>query len=134
MIFSKILNLWSITYGIIAAILIVQSSIRKLTPQDIIQLSGTYWDGNDFQIDNLCDLKADAITGLAFGILGGIIEIATIFQEENLNFCFIHNHQQLYNWLLLSLAVLIPVISLFYKKHQKKKIDSLLREDDLEEE
>ena len=133
MIFSKILNLWSITYGIIAAILIVQSSIRKLTPKDIIQLSGTYWGRNSFQIDNLCDLKADTFTGLAFAILSGIIEIIIIVSEENLNFCFIHNHQQAYNLILFSALILLPMSFQFYKKHEKKKISSLLIKHDFEE-
>jgi hypothetical protein len=133
MIFSKVLNLWSIAYGIIAAILIVQSSIRKLTPKDIIQLSGTYWGRNSFQIDNLCDLKADTFTGLAFAILSGIIEIIIIVSEENLNFCFIHNHQQAYNLILFSALILLPMSFQFYKKHEKKKISSLLIKHDFEE-
>ena len=53
-----------------------------MSPEDMLQLATTYWDGNMAQAGALADKKGDAIAGLGFILLSFVFSIIAIMRDS----------------------------------------------------
>jgi len=75
----------SLVTVLLSSIFLVKGVIT-MSPKEILNLSGSFWDSNPYAVKSWCDQKADTVVGTALLILSFIFQILALVIDRLMNY------------------------------------------------